>query len=100
MNKLFLSAALASTFGVLTGCAVTAADPGEETPGETTPGEQTAPEETGSTSEAVAMPAEQLCCSNISGWGSVLYYQSWGGYGWITGSTFYHQGGSCPGASG
>ena len=46
------------------------------------------------------MGAEQICCSNISGWGSVVYYQSWAGYGWVTGDTFYHSGTSCPGTSG
>lgn len=94
MNKFFLFAALVSTVSLLPACAVSAEDPVEETAGEPS-------EKTGTASEAFAAPpAEQLCCSNIDGWGSVLYYQTWGGYGWITTTTTYHQGGSCPGTSG
>jgi len=101
MNRLFLSAALVSMVGLLPACAVSAEDPGEETASESAPSDQPAPEKTGATREAVvAPPAEQVCCSNISGYGSVMYYQSWGGYGWITTTTSYHQGGGCPGSSG
>jgi len=86
MKKHLLLVALAGLLGLPLACAVASPDPKEDT-------------KTGSTSEPL-MGAEQICCSNISGWGSVVYYQSWAGYGWVTGDTFYHSGTSCPGTSG
>jgi len=62
--------------------------------------DQVAPTEPETSDTTQEIAAEQICCNNISGWGSVVYYQSWTGYGWTTGDTFYHQGGSCPGTSG
>ncbi len=62
---------------------------------------ETSDENTRTTSEALMQPpTEQICCNDISGWGSVVYYQQWAGYTWVTTETHYHQGGGCPGTSG
>ncbi|MFO0667487.1 MAG: hypothetical protein U0174_26285 [Polyangiaceae bacterium] len=45
-------------------------------------------------------PATRMCCSNIPGWGSVVYYEMWGGYSWVPYTFSYQQGVLCPGVSG
>jgi hypothetical protein len=89
MKKHLLVTVLAGMVGLSTACAVSSPEHDEHANAV----------KTGSTSEAV-VSAEQICCNDINGWGSVVYYQSWAGYSWVTTDTFYHSGTACPSTSG
>lgn len=58
-------------------------------------------ENVASVDEAMMKADTLICCTNIGGWGSVVYYQEDAGLpggppAYVTTDTFYKQGVSCP----